>query len=411
MPIALATPYPMTSHRVQVIIVGAGPVGTVAAYYLAQHDIEVAVLEAAASCEEDLRASTLHSPTIKMLDQLGVAEDLLAKGLKAPVYQYRIRSTQEILEFDLGELADELEFPFRLQCEQYKLARGLASALQQHPRAAVHFDTRVVSFEARAAAVTLTAKTPQGAARYTADYVIAADGANSIIRKQLGVEFSGFTYPEKFLTLSTDAEMSNHFRNLSYVNYFSDPNEWFVLLRVPTAWRILVPVDESKPDQYILSDEHKDKIFDGLTGDGSSVVTHHRTIYRVHQRVARQFHHDRIVLVGDAAHLNNPLGGFGMNGGIHDAWNLCGRLVKIFAQGRDADAELAHFDRQRRATMNEFVQQQTIKNKRMMEEGPKLALRHEWEEMRTTNADPELRRAFMRRQSMMQCLLDEAKIA
>jgi 3-(3-hydroxy-phenyl)propionate hydroxylase len=396
--------------RTQVIVAGAGPVGTVAAFYLAQQGISVVVLEAAASCEEDMRASTLHSPTLEMLNQLGIADQLIADGLKAPVYHYRIRATNETLEFDLGELADELEFPFRLQCEQYKLARLLAAALDDHPNSEIHFNNRVTSYRQDADTVVVTVDTPDGPQEYEADYLIAADGASSIIRKQLGVEFSGFTYPEKFLTLSTRAPIEDHFEKLCFVNYVSDPKDWYVLLRVPTSWRVLVSIPEGMTDDYILSDEKKNSVFDGLMNDGESVGTHHRTIYRVHQRVATKFNHGRVLLVGDAAHLNNPLGGFGMNGGIHDAWNLVGKLVSIFQSKEDANGQLDHYDRQRRAIMNDFVQSQTIRNKRMMEEGQELAQQHEWEDMRRMIDDDTLRRKFMLRQSMTQSLRDEIHI-
>ena len=99
-----------------------------------------------------------------------------------------------------------------------------------------------------------------------------------------------------------------------------------------------------------------------------------------------------------------------MNGGIHDAWNLCGKMVDMLKNGADHDEYLDRFDRQRRAIMNEFIQAQTIRNKKMMEEGTELALQHEWEEMRKINTDDELRRNFMRRQSMVQSLKDEALI-
>jgi 3-(3-hydroxy-phenyl)propionate hydroxylase len=397
--------------RIQVTVVGAGPVGTFAAYYLAQKGIDVVALEAASSCEEDMRASTFHSPTIEMLDQLGIAERLISEGLKAPVYQYRIRSTGEVLQFDLTELEDELEFPFRLQCEQYKMARMLANGLNQHPHSEIHFNNRVVSFEQKADCVIVSAQSENGLVDYRTDYVIAADGANSLIRKKLGVEFSGFTYPEKFLTLSTDVPMEQYFHDVCYVNYVSDPDQWFVLLRVPTSWRILVPVNRDDDDEYILSDEKTNSIFDSLIGNGDTITTHHRTIYRVHQRVANKFHHGRILLVGDAAHLNNPLGGFGMNSGIHDAWNLCGKLVAILHDKADHKKFLDQFDRQRRAVTNGFIQSQTIRNKRMMEESAELALQHEWEKMRRINANSHLRRDFMRRQSMVQSLKDEAMIA
>jgi 3-(3-hydroxy-phenyl)propionate hydroxylase len=395
----------------QVIIAGAGPVGTVAAYSLAQKGIRVAILEAAANCEEDMRASTFHSPTIEMLNQLGIADQLIEEGLKAPVYQYRIRATDEVLEFDLNELADELEFPYRLQCAQYKLARLLAQALHDHPAADIHFNTRVTSFEQDADGVKVFAETPDGGRQFRADYLIAADGANSVIRKQLGVEYSGFTYPEKFLTLSTRVEIDDHFQGLCYVNYVSDPYEWYVLLRVPSSWRVLVPVAQDLSDEYILSEEKKNEVFDGLMGNGQAVTTHHRTIYRVHQRVATKFNHGRVVLVGDAAHLNNPLGGFGMNGGIHDAWNLVTKLARIVQGGEDMTELLDHYDRQRRTIMNTFIQAQTIRNKKMIEEGEESSRQLEWQEMRVIQDDTELRRNYMLRQSMVQSLRDEAEIA
>jgi 3-(3-hydroxy-phenyl)propionate hydroxylase len=346
-----------------------------------------------------------------MLNQLNIADQLIDQGLKAPVYQYRIRATDEVLEFDLNELVNELEFPYRLQCEQYKLARLLAKALHEHPDAEMHFSARVRSFEQSADSVTVITETPEGERKFRADYLIAADGASSIVRKQLGVEFSGFTYPEKFLTLSTRVEFDDHFQDLCYVNYVSDPAEWFVLLRVPSSWRVLVSVAQDQDDEFILSDQKKDQVFDGLIGDGRAVATHHRTIYRVHQRVATKFNHGRIVLVGDAAHLNNPLGGFGMNAGIHDAWNLVEKLVGILQEGESAAALLDRYDRQRRTITNNFIQAQTIRNKRMIEEGAESAQQLEWDEMRRIQGDNTLRRNFMLRQSMTQSLQDEAEIA
>ena len=403
-------------ERTQVLIAGAGPVGTVAAYYLAQNGIDVIVMEAAASCEEDLRASTLHSPTLSMLNQLGIMDKLGPQGLKAPIYQYRRRKTHECLSFDLDELKGEVEFPYRLQCEQYKLARLLTEALDEHPNAEVNFQHRVLAFDQDDDKVIVTVETPFTVKKYQADYLIAADGANSIIRKWLGVEFAGFTYPEKFLTLSTTTPLEDYFQNLSYVNYVSDPKEWLVLLRVPSVWRVLVPIFENVGDKEILSDEYKNKVFDGITQDGASVKTQHRTIYRVHQRVVKKYNHGRTLLIGDAAHLNNPLGGLGMNSGIHDAWNLCEKLVEILnptrLKGRNyADTLLERFDRQRRTTMNNFIQTQTIQNKKMMEEDSEKFLNAEWESLNKLHKNDDLRYEFLLKQSMTQSIRDAESIS
>ena len=397
-------------ERTQVLIAGAGPVGAVAAYYLAQNGIDVIVMEAAASCEEDLRASTLHPPTLSMLNQLGIMDKLGPQGLKAPIYQHRRRKTDECLSFDLDELKGEVEFPYRLQCEQYKLARLLTTALDEHPNAEVNFQHRVLAFDQDDDKVIVTVETPYTVKKYQADYLIAADGANSIIRKWLEVEFAGFTYPEKFLTLSTTTPLEDYFHNLSYVNYISDPKEWLVLLRVPSVWRVLVPIFKNVGDKEILSDEYKNKVFDGILGDIAP------TILDLIREPVDCWRDGSAILIGDAAHLNNPLGGLGMNSGIHDAWNLCEKLVEILnptrIKGRNyANALLETFDRQRRTTMNNFIQAQTIQNKRMMEEDTEEFLSAEWERLNNLHKDDELRYEFLLKQSMTQSVRDADSIS
>ncbi|MES2188962.1 MAG: FAD-dependent monooxygenase [Pseudomonadota bacterium] len=384
----------------QVIIAGAGPVGSVAAYRLAERGIKVLLLESEAGAKEDMRASTFHASTLDMMEELGVLDDLLAQGLKSPVYQYLNRQTGKALTFDLTEVADVLKHPYRLQCEQFKLARLLYKKLADHPNATVLYSHRVVHFTQDDKGVTVHAENPFEIAHFKGDYLIAADGASSLVRKWLGVKFEGFTYPEKFLTLSTEWPLENHFDKLPYVSYVADPTEWCVLLRVPTLWRVLVPASESQSDEYLLSDEKKNAIFQGLIGHGEEVQTKHRTIYRVHQRVATTFRVNRVLLVGDAAHLNNPLGGLGMNSGIHDVWNLTGKLLQIFQQGGNADALLDLYDRQRRTIMNEFVQTQTIKNKKALETSAENRQSQAESEMERILADTQLRRNYMLEQSM-----------
>lgn len=384
----------------QVIIAGAGPVGSVAAYRLAERGIKVLLLESEPGVKEDMRASTFHASTLEMMEELGVLDDLLAQGLKAPVYQYLNRQTGKALTLDLTEVADILKHPYRLQCEQFKLARLLYKRLADHPNANVLYSHRVVHFSQDDKGVTVHAENPFEIAHFTGDYLIAADGASSLVRKWLGVKFEGFTYPEKFLTLSTEWPLEKHFDKLPYVSYVADPTEWCVLLRVPTLWRVLVPAAESQSDEYLLSDEKKNAIFQGLIGHGEEVKTKHRTIYRVHQRVATTFRVNRVLLAGDAAHLNNPLGGLGMNSGIHDVWNLTDKLLQIFQQGGNADALLDLYDRQRRTIMNEFVQTQTIKNKKALETSAENRQSQAESEMARIVGDREARRNYMLEQSM-----------
>tara|TARA_B000000437_G_scaffold58390_1_gene41975 strand:- start:5392 stop:6588 length:1197 start_codon:yes stop_codon:yes gene_type:complete len=397
-------------NSAKVIIIGAGPVGTFVAYCLAEYGIETILLESETSCETDMRASTFHPSTLKYLDNLNLANELIDKGLKAPIFQYRIRATDEILEFNLEELSDVLDFPFRLQCEQYKFARMLADKLDNHKYSSVMFNRELISFSDAGNKVKLKVDHKGIGEDYECDYLIGADGANSIVRRNLGIEFGGFTYKEKFFTLSTEKPLENYFTDLSYVNYVSDPDEWFVMLKAPSAWRILVPVDEKLDDDLIRSDDYVRNIFKRALNSDDQIETIHRTIYRVHQRVVDTMRSGRVILAGDSAHLNNPLGGFGMNGGLHDAWNLAKQLDEIINHNKNEEL-LDLYDRQRRTVMNEFIQKQTIRNKKMIEETGDDKYSSEWNRMRNIHQNDTERRQYMFRQTMAQSLVREAEIS
>ena len=138
------------------------------------------------------------------------------------------------------------------------------------------------------------------------------------MRKSAGINYGGFTYDEKFLVVSTDFPFEDVFDNLSWVNYISDPEEWCVILRTDKVWRVLFPTSPDDPDDKLLGDTHIQERLQHLYGRNENYRVRHRTLYRVHQRVAETYFRNRVALAGDAAHINNPLGGMGMNGGLHD---------------------------------------------------------------------------------------------
>ncbi len=397
------------AERCQVLIAGAGPVGTVMATLLARAGVDVIVLESGEDCAQDMRASTFHPPTLEMLDEIGITPMLLERGLKAPVYHWRDRSNGEIIEFDLGEISDRTRYPFRIQCEQYHLSRALASGLEQYGSASVRFSHRLLSFEQDETGVSVAAESPYGISHFRADWLIGADGANSLVRKWLGIEFDGFTYPEKFLCLSTDTELEAHLPNLAHVNYVSDPDEWLVLLRVPKLWRVLLPAAPDANDDELRSDANKNAVFDRLTGNGAAVATYHRTVYRVHQRVAKSFLEGRVMLIGDACHLNNPLGGFGMNSGVHDAFNLFEKLLPAIEKGKP-NGNLALFDRQRRTVTHAFTQAQTMQNMEFIQGGTDQGHERRRKEMLAIKQDDQRRRAYLLRQAMFESLEQAAAI-
>ncbi len=399
----------MKTERCHVVIAGAGPVGTVMATLLAQAGFDVIVLETAQDCAQDLRASTFHPPTLEMLDQIGITDMLLKRGLKAPVYHWRDRQSGEVIDFDLSEIDDVTRYPFRIQCEQYHLSRALADGLSQYANADVRFNNRLIYFAQDDDGIDIYTETMLGIDKIRADYLIGADGANSIVRKWLGIEFDGFTYPERFLCLSTNEPLEDHLPNLALVNYVSDPQEWLVLLRVPSLWRVLVPTNGELDDDTLRSDAMKNSIFDRLTGNGVQVETTHRTLYRVHQRVAKSFMEKRVLLIGDAAHLNNPLGGFGMNSGVHDAFNLFEKLEPSLKNGKGIE-RLGLFDRQRRTVTHSFTQMQTKENMAYIRGGNDDAHAKKRDSMLAIKQDDAQRRAYLMRQAMFESLTQAAAI-
>lgn len=394
-----------------VFIAGAGPVGCSIALYLARHDIPVVLLESEAQLPLDLRASTFHPSTLDMLETLEVAGPLIEQGLVAQTYQYRDRRTGEAAIFDLSMIADETRFPFRLQCEQYRLTQIIVERLKAFPHVQVLFNHRVEQVEQTADGVTVLAESPvEGFRKFTCTYLIGADGSNSRVRKALAINFEGFTYPERFLVVSTPYDLGDLFPHLSYVNYVADTEEWCVMLRTPSLWRVLFPTPEETPDADLLHDNFVQARLQHLTGMKTGFAIGHRTLYRVHQRVAQKWRVGRVLLAGDACHVNNPLGGMGMNGGVHDGFNLAEKLVRIL-DGSGEEGLLDLYERQRRGICVKFIQEHTIRNKAMLEDTSAQAQATRQAEFMRIAADPVAARKFMMRASMIDSLREAAEIA
>ncbi len=394
-----------------VIIAGAGPVGCTAALKLSQAGIPVVLLEGLEDLPQTLRASTFHPPSLDMISQLGMVERLKEQGLVCRFYQYRDRRTGAIAEFDLDVLREDTGHPYRLQVEQWKYTRLVWEELKaKYPSADLRFNAMVKGVHQTPDGVEVLIWENGVEKVIEGSFAIATDGADSALRKAVAIPFEGFTYPERFLVASTPFPLESKFDRLALVNYVSDPEEWLVLLRTPSLWRVLIPTDPAiENDALWLSDEWIQQRLHHMAPHDSDYEIIHRTIYRVHQRVAKTYTRGRVLIAGDAAHINNPLGGMGMNGGIHDAWNLSEKLIAVHG-GADPAPLLERYDRQRRGICVKFVQEHTIKNKKLLEsKDPEIQRKRQDEYMRTA-ADPLLARQFLLQTSMIQSLRDEAAI-
>lgn len=392
-----------------VIIAGAGPVGCTLALYLAQKNVPIVLLEADSELPEDLRASTWHPPTLDMLDELGITEELIGTGLLVPNYQYRDRRTGEYADFEMAMLGDTTKHHYRLQTEQFRLTRIVCRILEDMPNADVRFNHKVTNVSQDDESVTVTVETPEGEQNIRGSIVFGGDGANSAIRRKASIEFEGFTYPEKFLVASTSYPLQDHFPGLAWVNYVSDPDEWCVLLRCNNLWRCLFPTPPEYTNEQLLSDEYIQERLHFLADVEGDFEVKHRTLYNVHQRVASTYRIGRILLGGDSAHVNNPLGGMGMNGGIHDAINLAEKLM-MMVSGEANDSILDLYDRQRRIICKEFVQAQSIANKKAIEAADAEAHKKQQEKYMQAAADPALAKAFLMRTSMIDSVRDSYQI-
>ncbi len=394
-------------------MVGAGPVGLVAALALARQGVTVTVLEAEPDLTHDLRAGTFHPPTLEMMAPLGITERLHAIGIEVPHWQIRDRQAGVVAQFDLGLLADDTPYPYRLHCEQHKLTPIVRDLLIGFPHAAIRFGCRFVDAHQSADGVTATVETSDGPERIEGAYLIGADGGRSAVRKAMGAEFEGFTWPERFLVVSTLYDLEPH--GFTYNAYVADPEEWVALFKMPHhgppgIWRLAFPTDTAIPEEAVLSEGFVEARMQGFLPRPERYEIAYKSTYRVHQRVAKSFRIGRLFLAGDAAHVNNPLGAMGLNSGIHDAVNLAAKLAPVWHGTADA-ALLDRYERQRRQINIDYVQAITIRNKRLLEERDPAVRAARLDEVRQTAADPKRAYEFLLRSSMIASVREADAIA
>jgi len=397
----------MNEHPV--LIAGGGPVGAIAALALARQGIAVRVFEADVAIDESPRAATTHPATLEMLADLGLIDDLIARGLVARTFQFWDRpSGRLIAEFDHAVLARDTPYPFVVQCEQHKLVDLAIQRLSGLPNARYDFATQVTEVEAGADAVEITVRHGDDRIeRMTGSYLIGPDGGRSTVRKALGIAFDGYTFPERFLVLTSPFDFAQE-RGCGFRSYFSDPDEWANLFKVAGndglgLWRVVFPTLPGETDEEVFNETSVQQRLQKFFPKSGSYPVVHRNLYNVHQRVAARFSQGRAFLAGDAAHVNNPIGGLGLNCGIHDAVELTSLLVKVL-RGEESADQLDRYDARRRPINVKYVQEQTIANKKRLEAKDPEARAENFAFLRRTAADPTAHRAFLLRTSLLECV-------
>ena len=395
-------------------IVGAGPVGVIEAIACARKGLEVHLFEAEREVDHSPRAATTHPSTLEMLAELGLLEEFRSVGLVARYFQFWDGAKTLVAEFDHEALREETPHPYVVQTEQHKLCELGLRRLSRMSNVHVRLGTSVTNVSQDADSVRIIAESAEGAERHEFDYLIGCDGGRSTVRQGLDVEFEGYTWPERFLVLTTLFDFQAAL-GCCPRNYISDPEEWTNLFKVmgddlKGRWRAVFPTGEDESDEEAFSEasvrRRLGRLFDGHPLE----LLVHRNIYRVHQRVAKSFRKGRIFLAGDAAHVNNPVGGLGLNCGIHDAMELA-ETLHLVASGEAGERLLDRYERRRRQANIEYVQQQTVANKQRLEEREPGVRQANFDALRRAAADANLQKQFLMRTSLIESVRQARKIA
>jgi len=395
----------MNADNAPVLIAGGGPVGLLCAWLLGRRGLRVRLFDNNREPQADPRAATTHPATLELLAEDGLAEDMARVGLVAPIFQFWDRPSGELVaQFDHGLLKNDTRYPYVVQCEQFKTAKLILDRLGKLPNVEVLFGHEVTEVTQTSGAVTVEVRGPQGVKSHAGSYLIGADGGRSVVRKQCGIPFEGFTWPERFIVLTTPYDFEAE-RGYCYRSYFADPGAWCNCFKVsadgpPGLWRTVFPAGAEEPEADIMSDAGVQARIQSFFPSPRPYEIVHRNLYVTHQRVAETFRKGRVLLAGDSAHVNNPIGGMGLNGGIQDAANLCEKLAQILLESA-SDKILDLYSRQRRAVAVEFVQEQSIANKKRLEAREPEARARNLGELRDIAADPARARQFLLRSSML----------
>ena len=395
----------MSNNDPQVLISGGGPVGLLCAWLLGRRGLRVRLFDNNDGPRDDPRAATTHPATLDLLAEGGLADDMARVGLVAPIFQFWDRPSDSLVaSFDHAILKNDTAHPFVVQCEQFKTAQLILERLAKVPSVEVLFGHEVVDVTQRDGSVSVDVKGPDGTRTHTGGWLIGTDGGRSVVRKQSGIAFDGFTWPERFIVLTTPYDFEAN-RGYCPRSYFADPEAWCNCFKVsadgpPGLWRTVFPTDPAHTEDELMSDEGVQARLQKFFPAPAPYEVVHRNLYVTHQRVAATFRKGRVLLAGDAAHVNNPIGGMGLNGGIQDGVSLSDKLARVIMDDAPDDL-LDLYDRQRRTIAVEFVQEQSIANKKRLEAHEPDVRKQNLDELRAIAADPARARQFLLRTAMI----------
>lgn len=396
----------------RVLIAGAGPVGIISALLLVKQGIPVTLFELEPDLTIDLRAGSFHPPSMEIMEPIGVTAKMHEIGIKVPFWQFRDLHEGVVAEFDLSVLKNDTPYPYRLHIEQHRVTRMAYELLKGQPLAEVCFSHKVAGISQDEDGVEITAETPDGARTFEGAYLIGADGGRSSVRKLGDFQFPGFTWPELFVVTSTTYDFGKH--GFTPNAYIADPDDWCAVFKMPGTtpeglWRFAYGADPALGDEVVLSGAEVEQRMQRFVKKPEPYDILYKSTYRVHQRVCETFRKGRVILAGDAAHINNPIGALGLNSGIQDAGNLTEKLGKVW-RGEAGPELFDLYDRQRRTIANDIVQAMSTRNLERLQERDPAVRQKSREEMRRVREDPARHYQFLLGTSMIASVRKAASI-
>lgn len=316
-----------------VIVVGGGPTGFVTALGLAQAGVEVCLIEAEVGINDSPRSCVYHWSMLDGLERLGIRAEAERIGYTKDDYLWLVKKTGERLEYDIGVVGKVTPYPYNIQLGQDRLAAICLARLEAMPNAAIRWRTPLAGLSQDAGGVTVRAGGPDGEIELRARWVIGADGAGSAVRKALGLSFDGMTWPERFVATNVrhDFESGGYWQSTMVVD-----GEWGAVIVKITRdglWRCTFMEDAALPEASYL--ERIPEAYRHLLPGTGGYELVQSSPYKMHQRCAASFRRGRVLLAGDAAHVTNPTGGFGLTTGLFDAFALWPTLAAVVLDGAD----------------------------------------------------------------------------
>lgn len=345
----------MTQH---VIIAGAGPTGLLVAIGLAKAGTRVTILEAEAQLNDSPRALVYHYPVLPYLEKLGLLQDCVNEGFLRQNFGWHIHSTGEMIEWTGSPAYEDGQ---ALHLHQGLLSEVLARHVAMLPNIEIRYETSLQSCSQHAGGLTVELDGPGGTASLEGDFLIGADGANSVVRRNvLGLQFYGVTWPNRYIATNTKIDLSSLGYSPTVMQI--DQKHGAVICKIDQsdAWRVTFVEDPELPIEGLP--ERIDAMFvDHLPDLPYEVLA--ASPYRMHQRVADKMRIGRVILVGDAAHVTNPTGGLGLTGGMFDAFALIEALNRVIHDGADHDI-LEFYEQDRRRIFTEITSPRASQNLR-----------------------------------------------